>query len=173
MAKKLAIIREAAAESQLEADARELHESLDHLRRVYHFRDRQRICCYDLSVTQYYAIDVLVDLGEITLKKLSQELHLDKSTTSRLVDSLEVKGYVRRTIDPRDKRALRIMVTRKGINIYGKIELGSVAEVRKMLESIDPDVRHAAVRLFARLEKAASQRWGIERSECIGGEQRE
>lgn len=38
-------------DDQLMRDAEELHEALNQLVRVYQFRDRDRICCYDVSVT--------------------------------------------------------------------------------------------------------------------------
>jgi DNA-binding MarR family transcriptional regulator len=166
MAEKLKTSRNTPVSDAMEADARELHGSLSQLRKIYQFRDRQRICCYDISVTQYYAINALVARGAQALKKLATELRLDKSTTSRLVDSLEEKGYVRRSADPGDGRAIRIDVTSKGLEMFEKIEVDSVAEVKEMLQEIDPDVRHATVRLFARLEKAASKRWGIGREKC-------
>ena len=42
---------------QLTQDSEDLYEALNQLVRVYQFRDRDRICCYDVSVTQCYAIE--------------------------------------------------------------------------------------------------------------------
>ena len=46
-----------------DATAEELHAALSALIRVYQFRDRDRICCHDVSVTQCYALEALVKLG--------------------------------------------------------------------------------------------------------------
>src|SRR5688500_8387945 len=40
------------SDRQLEAETRELRRALSELVRVYQFRDRDRICCYDISVSQ-------------------------------------------------------------------------------------------------------------------------
>jgi hypothetical protein len=68
----------------LHEDARAVHEALSDLVRVYQFRDRDRICCHDVSVTQCYALEALIRRGPITLGELAAELYLDKSTASRV-----------------------------------------------------------------------------------------
>src|SRR4026208_275729 len=69
------------------AAARSSHEALAALVRVYQFRDRDRICCHDVSVTQCYALEALIRRGELTLNELARELYLDKSTASRVGDA--------------------------------------------------------------------------------------
>src|SRR5215471_11457095 len=80
----------------LDQDAENLYAALSELVRVYQFRDRDTICCYDVSVTQCYAIEALLRRGPSGLNDLAAELYLDKSTTSRVVSTLERKGYVTR-----------------------------------------------------------------------------
>ena len=50
-------------DSSLEQDAENLYAALSELVRVYQFRDRDTICCYDVSVTQCYAIEALLRRG--------------------------------------------------------------------------------------------------------------
>jgi len=132
---------------------------MSELVRVYQFRDRKRICYYDLSVTQCYAISAVVAHGPMTLNGLAAELYLDKSTTSRVVDSLEEKGYVRRTVDPSDGRALRLEVTPKGRKLHSTIESDLANEMKRLLSDFDPDVRQATTRLVARLARKAKLRF--------------
>ncbi|MCF5392745.1 MarR family transcriptional regulator, partial [Pseudomonas syringae] len=87
---------------QLTQDAEDLYEALNQLVRVYQFRDRDRICCYDVSVTQCYAVETLVKQGALRLQVLAEEMFLDKSTASRVIDALERKGYVSRVEDDED-----------------------------------------------------------------------
>src|SRR5262245_14728391 len=81
---------------KLHADAESLHAALSELVRVYQFRDRDRICCHDVSVTQCYALEALLRRGPSSLNELASELYLDKSTASRVVATLRRKGYVTR-----------------------------------------------------------------------------
>ena len=57
-------------------DAQALYEAVNQLIRVHQFRDRDRICCYDVSVAQCYALETLVKQGPLRLQSLAQELSL-------------------------------------------------------------------------------------------------
>jgi len=146
----------------LDKDAVAMQESLSELVRVYQFRDRQRICYYDVSITQCYAIGMLAAASPITLNKLASELYLDKSTASRLIDSLEQKGYVRKTVDSSDARALSLEVTAKGKKLHQRIErdlVDLVEQMKKLLTDFEPNVRKEGARLLARLAQAAKTRF--------------
>lgn len=132
---------------------------MSELLRIYQFRDRERICCYDVSVTQCYALSALTTRGPMPLNRLAADLYLDKSTASRAVDALEKKGYVRRKVDPGDRRALRLEVTRQGRILFTRIEKDLVAEMKTMIHDFEPDIRKAATLLVARLARAATKRF--------------
>jgi MarR family transcriptional regulator, 2-MHQ and catechol-resistance regulon repressor len=142
----------------LQSDARDLRAALSELMRVYAFRDRDRICCYDVSVTQSNALDALVEQGPITLNELAAQLYLDKSTTSRIVDGLEKKGYVVRRENPQSRRSILVEATPEGAELQRRIESDVLAEEMLLLESFEPEVRQAAARLIGRLAGAAASR---------------
>ena len=150
----------------LERDAAELQEALSDLIRVYQFRDRKRICCYDVSVTQCYALRELVRHGPMPLTQLATSLYLDGSTASRVVDSLEKKGYAVRTQDPGDGRAIKLEATDAGRTLHGQIERDLLNEQRALLSDFDPDVRQATTRLIARLAREASSRFSRHDGRC-------
>src|SRR5947209_4293076 len=110
------------ADPALERDAHQFYDTLSDLIRVYQFRDRDRICCYDVSVSQCYGLEALVRRGPMTLNDLAAYLYLDKSTASRVVDALERKGYVARAPHPDDGRALLLAPTATGRELYARIE---------------------------------------------------
>ena len=145
-----------------EADALELYDALNGLVRVYQFRDRDRICCHDVSVTQCYALEALVKIGPCTLNQLAAELYLDKSTASRVVGTLERKGYVARTRHPRDQRAVLLAATTAGQKLYAKITESLVAERRQILTTFPPEVRAGAAELIRRLTEAVKARSAYE-----------
>jgi MarR family transcriptional regulator, 2-MHQ and catechol-resistance regulon repressor len=142
----------------LESAARELRGALSELMRVYSFRDRDRICCYDISVTQSNALDALVARGPLTLNDLAASLYLEKSTTSRIADGLENKGYATRQVNPESKRSILIEVTAEGARLQQRIERDLLEEEMRLLEDFDPEVRQAAARLVARVARAAASR---------------
>jgi MarR family transcriptional regulator, 2-MHQ and catechol-resistance regulon repressor len=150
---------------QLAQDAEDLYEALNQLVRVYQFRDRDRICCYDVSVTQCYAVETLVKKGALRLQVLAEEMFLDKSTASRVVDTLERKGYVSRVEDDEDRRAVRIQATDAGRELYEKIRADLIAEERGMIESLSVEARHGALSLLRQITRATEIRCGLA-SDC-------
>src|SRR5512134_3574436 len=123
----------------LKADAAALHEALTELVRVYQFRDRDRICCHDISVTQCYALEALLRRGPSGLNEVAAELYLDKSTASRVIAALERKRYVTRAPHPEDGRAIVLTVTPAGRRLHDRIRRDLIAEARQLLEDFEPE----------------------------------
>jgi len=72
----------AAPDPSLSRDADEVQRALSDLVRIVQFRDRDRICCHDVSVTQCTALEEMIRRGPLTLNELAEALYLDKSTAS-------------------------------------------------------------------------------------------
>lgn len=141
----------------LDAEAEQLHHALIQLKRVYRYNDRDRICCYDISITQCWALRELHQLGPATLNELAAALHLDKSTVSRVVDALERKGYVTRGRHPADGRAVLVDATADGDLLRARIEADLLEQERQMLAEFEPEVRRGVVRMLTRLAEAAAR----------------
>ena len=60
-----------STQTALDRDALALHQAVADLVRVYQFRDRDRICCHDVSVTQCYALETIVEHGPLRLSALA------------------------------------------------------------------------------------------------------
>jgi MarR family 2-MHQ and catechol resistance regulon transcriptional repressor len=153
-------------EGRLDRDAADLQAAVADLVRVYQFRDRDRICCHDISVTQCYALETLVEHGSMRLSALAERLFLDKSTTSRVVTALVKKGYVEQGTDAQDGRAIALSATRKGRNLCARIREDLVAQQKQLLQDLDADVRAGVVRVLRRLARAADARF---RSGAVSG----
>jgi MarR family 2-MHQ and catechol resistance regulon transcriptional repressor len=152
--------------TDVDRDARALQAAVADLVRVYQFRDRDRICCHDISVTQCYALETLVDHGPLRLGALADRLFLDKSTTSRVVRTLVKKGYVEQHEDASDRRATTLSATRSGQRLCGRITDDLVDQQKQLLEHLEPGVRAGVVDVIRRLAEAADGRF---RSGVSGG----
>jgi DNA-binding MarR family transcriptional regulator len=158
--------RSGETDASLGRDAESLHRALSDLARLYQFRDRSQICCHDISVTQCYALEAIVRGGTMTLGALSAHLYLDKSTASRVVDALERKGYLRRSADPADGRAVRLEATRTGAALHGRIERSLIEEEKRLIADFGPEARRAATTVLERLARSAAARFGAGRASC-------
>ena len=84
-----------------------LHDVARLLRTTYDRRVR------DLGLTrsQWWVLTHLFRKDGITQSELAETLELERPSLGRLLDRLEAKGWVRRTPDPRDRRAKRVSLT--------------------------------------------------------------
>lgn len=144
---------------QLDKNAKDLHSALIQLIRVYQFRDRDKIqvCCRGLSVTQYYVIAMIVENGPLGIIDLVKRLYLDKSTISRVVDQLVDKDYIKKGVNPKDGRGIRLEVTKTSISVYRQIEIMEINDMKKMLRNIDPKTGRTAIKLISELSEEARE----------------
>ena len=143
----------------LDRDAQALQAAVSDLVRVYQFRDRDRICCHDVSVTQCHALEALAGHGPMRLGVLTERLFLDKSTTSRVIATLVKKGYVEQHDDPADRRATMLTATRAGRRLCARITEDLVEQQRALVADLDPEVRAGVVEVIRRLASAADSRF--------------
>jgi DNA-binding MarR family transcriptional regulator len=156
----------AAVDLSLDRDAAALYDALSDLIRVYQFRDRDRICCHDISVTQCYALDALARHGQLTLNELASHLYLDKSTVSRVVNAIERKGLVRRRRHAEDGRAVCLELTASGRQLCDRIREEIQEREKRLIADLDPDVRSTMIELIARLARAAKERVSTSGGTC-------
>jgi MarR family 2-MHQ and catechol resistance regulon transcriptional repressor len=148
-----------AKSADLDRDAVALQAAVAELVRVYQFRDRDQICCHDVSVTQCHALEVLVEHGPMRLSALAERLFLDKSTTSRVVGTLVKKGYVDQRADEADGRASALHATASGRGLCKRITDDLVGQQKQLLQDLDPDVREGVVKVIRGLARAADTRF--------------
>jgi len=69
-----------------------------------------------LGVTpgQYGVLRCLWDENAQTAKRLADRLVLDGSTITGILDRMEQKGLIEKQTDPKDRRAMQVMLTPKG-----------------------------------------------------------
>lgn len=138
-------------------DARALRRAVTELARAIMFRDRMRVCCHDVSVTQSYALATVVRRGRMTQNELAAELSLDKSTTSRIAASLERLGYVHRAAKPEDGRSVVLSPTRKGRSLHARMTREDEVEMARLVRDLPAASRRDAVRLIGRVARLVSR----------------
>ena len=84
-----------------------LHDVARLLRTTYDRRVRE----LGLTRSQWWVLTHLFRKDGITQSELAEMLELEKPSLGRLLDRLEAKGWVRREIDVKDRRAKRVFLT--------------------------------------------------------------
>ena len=151
----------------LKRDATALQRVLTDLIRVYQFRDRDAICCYDISTGQCHGLERLAHSGPLTLNEFAASLYLEKSSASRLADGLERKGYIERKPRVDDARYVQLELTKRGKTLHDRIERDLIEERAHVLADLTAEERKLVIESIARLFDAASSRVSTEAGCCV------
>jgi MarR family transcriptional regulator for hemolysin len=105
---------------------------------------------------------------EMGQEQLVEQLDVSKPAISRTLNSLESKGYVTRQRDPHDRRAYRIQLTDKALEIGPAVEQAYNQVYSLAMHGISQEELDYFVDLFGRMaenfasKKAAEQREDID-----------
>ena len=145
-------------DARLTADAAGVFEVMTELLRLYQFRDRDRVGAHGVTVTQTYALEVLLRRGAATAKELAAELALEKSTVSRLVEAMTAAGLVEQTGHPRDARSALLRATPLGRRRYAALRRDIVRENAAVLAGLSAAERARFIATLRRFTAAARLR---------------
>ncbi len=137
----MTLLHPSAGRSSLVREASALQEALGSLLRMLQHRDRDRAERYDLSGSQFHAIQALAREGPMPVTKLGDALVLEKSTASRLAKGLLDRGLVRKRSPQSDSRVVILQLTEQGQRLSRKILNDLSGEYMEILEPFDPEVR--------------------------------
>jgi len=113
-----------------------------------------------VTLPQYRVLSVLADLGQVRSARVSDALGLEASTVTRLVDRLAAAGYVARGIDPTNRSAVMLELTKTGRKLVRRVVAWRQRELERMLTSLEPADRQSLAAGLAQLVAVAGDRYG-------------
>ena len=105
----------------------ETHRMVGHLIRRLHqisthvFARRMQETGFDLTPVQYAALDAIITDPGIDQASVAAQIAYDRATIGGVIDRLEQKGYVERTVCLRDRRAREVRPTDRGKQAFDEI----------------------------------------------------
>jgi len=94
----------------------------------------QQLKSYDITWPQWLILNILHNQMASTPALLAENMGVDRSGVTRLLDRLEAKGYVEREHDKLDRRSVKIHLTQKGQNIMADINQAAYDHQQAFLE---------------------------------------
>jgi DNA-binding MarR family transcriptional regulator len=91
---------------------------------------------FGVTGPQLWALRTIYDDGQLSMGELSQRMYLHMSTVSGVVDRLEEKGYVERTRGEKDRRVVKISLTKAGKRIVQRGPEAAQGQLLHGLESL-------------------------------------
>jgi len=108
---------------------------------------------FSITPPQFEVLLLLWAEDGLLLSELGRKLSRDGPTITGVVDRMEKKQLVKRTRDERDRRAIKIVLTLKGVRLKGKL-----TTLRN--EIIDKTIGNFARNELEQLEYLLTKIWG-------------
>ena len=118
---------------------------------------------HGLTVAQFNVLNVLAESDSptgLSQRELSDELVVDRSNVTGLLDRMEKAGWVRRVDDPNDRRIYRVQLTGEGRRLWNEVAPRYTTVVTQVTRGLtDRQARDTLVAL-GKL-KAAARGWKL------------
>jgi len=125
--------------TMIDVDGRKIIESIVELTLRFSKTIRFHPELEKLRAVELYALFYLIKYGPCKMKELADALSMTKANVTHLIDTLEKKGFVKRTPDESDRRVIQLCVTQHGERVYNELieELSKLVE--KVASKLNPD----------------------------------
>lgn len=113
---------------------------------------------HGLTGAQYNVLNVVaLSEGGLSQRELSDQLVVDRSNVTGLVDRMEAAGWVKRTDHPEDRRVYRIVLTPTGRKLWEAITPRYLAVVRQVTGGLSQRRMKEMREALLQLERAAGE----------------
>jgi MarR family transcriptional regulator, organic hydroperoxide resistance regulator len=114
-------------------------------------------CGFNVSPSQVFALQELEN-KTLTIGELADLLFLERSTVSRLVDSLVKGGYVNRLLNEANRREVLVSLTEKGERSLKQVREQSIQYYGSILNGVSEDEQHQILSGFKLFNDALSKK---------------
>lgn len=119
-----------------------------------------------ITPVQYAALQAVADSPGLDQRTLARSIGFDTSTIAGVIDRLEARDLIRRTVAPQDRRVRLLTLTSDGAAMLGAVVPGMLRAQQRMLEPLDAAEQAEFMRLISRLVTANNE---LSRAPSEGG----
>lgn len=122
------------------------------------FHDKVEACGQDLTPVQYAALLAIRNHSGVDQATLAGLIAFDRATITGVIDRLERKGLVTRTISTVDRRARELRMTEDGLRVLDEIQPAVDAAQHEMLCGLTEAEAEQFMALLRKVIKALNDR---------------
>lgn len=112
---------------------------------------------WDITPLQFSILWILTTHEGEDQASLAQYVALDRTTCSNIVSRLEERGYLRREVNPENKRAKLVYITETGRKLFTDVE-GQMEKVSKrLLQPLSGDERKVFLSLLQKVAESNNE----------------
>ncbi|MCF7939993.1 MAG: MarR family transcriptional regulator [Spirochaetia bacterium] len=103
---------------------------------------------YEITPVQCGVLNCLYKQDGQGLKALSDELSVNASTMTGIIDRMEAKGFIERRADPQDRRAQSVFLTQRGFEVEDIATRITLEANEKVLGEFSPEEEEVLKKLL-------------------------
>jgi len=108
----------------------------------------------DVSAAGGLVLGVLRDRGRMSPSELGERLIVTRATVTGLLDSLERRGFVRRSANPDDRRGLLVEITPAGLDVLQRLRVLIHRNEKAWMGALTDDELHAYIGTLHRIQQS-------------------
>ncbi|HZG15422.1 MAG TPA: MarR family transcriptional regulator [Candidatus Bathyarchaeia archaeon] len=116
-------------------------------------------CGFSMSLSQVFAMQEL-EKSSMSMKELAEKLRLERSSVSRLIDSLVKGGFVSRELNEQNRREVVLRLTEKGERSMETLREQSIRFYESILSNVETNEQHKVLEGFQIFTAALKQTRG-------------
>ncbi|MHB8263745.1 MAG: MarR family winged helix-turn-helix transcriptional regulator [Acidimicrobiales bacterium] len=116
---------------------------------------------YDVTLPQYRTLVLLYHRGPLSSVEVAEELSVNPSTATRMIDRLCAKRLVARHSVGNDRRKLRLALTRRGAVLVGQVLKAREIEFSKVLGQLPEETWPALHKALSALSVTSGDELGV------------
>lgn len=113
---------------------------------------------HNLTQAEFRCLRLFGTDESLNNKQIAERMNLSPSRLTRIIDGLVEKGYINREIDPKDRRNMRVTLSRRGKHLVNQLNRAYVDIHHEILEDIDKSQHEPLITAMEHL-LVALERW--------------
>lgn len=96
---------------------------------------------YGISIAEWRVLLNVGYSGDVSVRDIEKRVSLEKSKVSRAATKLQAKGYLTKKVDSRDRRLLKLALTKKGTDLLRELIPLAVAFQDELKMSLGQEIK--------------------------------
>ncbi|MEM1503721.1 MarR family transcriptional regulator [Domibacillus sp. 8LH] len=106
---------------------------------------------HGISIENFMILELLYNKGPHPVQKISETLSIPSGSITYVVDKLEKKGFVKRELNPNDRRASTVVLTEEGKALFDEIFPKHVETISENLSFITNEEKEQLTHLLKQI----------------------
>lgn len=106
---------------------------------------------HNITALQWMALGIIYENSGISQNELSKKSKKDKTNIARIIEKLENKGLIKKTIDDTDKRIFRLFTTKLGEQTREELAHLAIEVIEKSTINISNDEHEMCLKILKKI----------------------